>query len=69
MTGTWGHMTACELGREIGKGRIHPVELAEAFLDAIESHPLSPRIYARSTPARARGEAMAAAQSIMAMSM
>ena len=61
MTGTWGHMTACELGREIGKGRIHPVELAEAFLDAIESHPLSPRIYARSTPARARGEAMAAA--------
>ena len=31
MTGTWGHMTACELGREIGKGRIHPVELAEAF--------------------------------------
>ena len=61
MTGTWGHMTAAELGREIGKGRIHPVELAEAFLDAIDSHPLSPRIYARTTPARARGEAMAAA--------
>jgi aspartyl-tRNA(Asn)/glutamyl-tRNA(Gln) amidotransferase subunit A len=61
MTGTWGHMTASELGREIGKGRIHPVELAEAFLDAIESHPLAPRIYARTTPARARGEAMAAA--------
>lgn len=61
MTGTWGHMTASELGREIGKGRIHPVELAEAFLDAIDSHPLAPRIYARTTPARARGEAMAAA--------
>lgn len=61
MTGTWGHMTACELGREIDKGRIHPVELAEAFLDAVESHPLAPRIYARATPARARGEAMAAA--------
>jgi aspartyl-tRNA(Asn)/glutamyl-tRNA(Gln) amidotransferase subunit A len=61
MTGTWGHMTACELGREIGKGRIHPVELAEAFLDAIDTHPLAPRIYARTTPARARGEAMAAA--------
>ncbi len=61
MTGTWANMTACELGREIGKGRIHPVELAEAFLDAIQSHPLSPRIYARTTPARSRGEAMAAA--------
>jgi aspartyl-tRNA(Asn)/glutamyl-tRNA(Gln) amidotransferase subunit A len=54
-------MTACELGREIGKGRIHPVELAEAFLDAIDTHPLAPRIYARTTPPRARGEAMAAA--------
>jgi aspartyl-tRNA(Asn)/glutamyl-tRNA(Gln) amidotransferase subunit A len=61
MTGTWGHMTACELGREIGRGRIHPVELAEAFLDAIENHPHASRIYARATPARARGEAMAAA--------
>jgi aspartyl-tRNA(Asn)/glutamyl-tRNA(Gln) amidotransferase subunit A len=61
MTGTWGHMTASELGREIGKGRIHPVELAEAFLDAIDGHPLAPRIYARTTAARARGEAMAAA--------
>jgi aspartyl-tRNA(Asn)/glutamyl-tRNA(Gln) amidotransferase subunit A len=61
MTGTWGHMTACELGREIGRGRIHPVELTEAFLETIDSHPLAPRIYARTTPARARGEAMAAA--------
>lgn len=61
MTGTWANMTAAELGREIGKGRIHPVELTEAFLDAIETHPLAPRIYARTTPARARGEAMAAA--------
>ena len=61
MTGTWANLTASELGREIGKGRIHPVELTEAFLDAIDNHPLSPRIYARTTPARARGEAMAAA--------
>jgi aspartyl-tRNA(Asn)/glutamyl-tRNA(Gln) amidotransferase subunit A len=61
MTGTWGHMTACELGREIGRGRIHPVELTEAFLETIDSHPLAPRIYARTTLARARGEAMAAA--------
>ena len=61
MTGTWANMTACELGREIDRGRIHPVEMTEAFLDAIDSHPLAPRIYARTTPARARGEAMAAA--------
>ncbi|WP_103257331.1 amidase [Tabrizicola aquatica] len=61
MTGTWANLTAAELGREIEKGRIHPVELTEAFLDAIDSHPLAPRIYARTTPDRARGEAMAAA--------
>jgi aspartyl-tRNA(Asn)/glutamyl-tRNA(Gln) amidotransferase subunit A len=61
MTGTWANMTASELGREIGKGRIHPVELTEAFLYAIETHPLAPRIYARATPSRARAEAMAAA--------
>ncbi len=61
MTGTWANMTAADLGREIEKGRIHPVELAEFFLDRIETHPLAPRIYARATPTRARGEAMAAA--------
>ena len=61
MTGTWANMTASELGREIGKGRIHPVELAEAFLDAIDTHPHAPRIYARTTAPRARAEAMAAA--------
>jgi aspartyl-tRNA(Asn)/glutamyl-tRNA(Gln) amidotransferase subunit A len=61
MTGTWAHMTAAELGREIDAGRIHPVELTEAFLHEIDTHPLAARIYARATPARARGEAMAAA--------
>jgi aspartyl-tRNA(Asn)/glutamyl-tRNA(Gln) amidotransferase subunit A len=61
MTGTWANMTAAALGREIGEGRIHPVELTEAFLDRIDAHPLAPRIYARTTAARARGEAMAAA--------
>ncbi len=61
MTGTWANMTASELGREIGKGRIHPVELAEAFLDAIDTHPHALRIYARTTAPRARAEAMAAA--------
>lgn len=60
MSGTWAHMTAAELGRGIGEGRIHPVELTEFFLDRVETHPLSPRIYVRATSARARGEAMAA---------
>lgn len=58
---TWSNMTAAELGREIGAGRINAVELTEFFLDKIASHPLAPRIYARTTPARARGEAMGAA--------
>lgn len=54
-------MTAADLGREIGQGRINPVELTEAFLDRIEGHALTPRIYARLTDTRARGEAMGAA--------
>ena len=58
---TWGHKTAAELGREIEKGRINPVELTEHFLDAIAAHPLAPRIYARTTETRARAEAMGAA--------
>ena len=66
MGGTWAHMTAAELGREIGAGRIHPVELAEAVLDAIDTHPLAPRIYARTTPDRARAEAMERAREAIA---
>ncbi|MEY3959358.1 MAG: hypothetical protein RIR14_11 [Pseudomonadota bacterium] len=61
MSKTWTNMTAAELGRAIDKGTINPVELCEFFLDKIAGHPLSPRIYARTTPARARGEAMGAA--------
>ncbi len=61
MSGTWFHMTAADLGREIGKGRINPVELVEACLERLESHALTPRIYARPTADRARAEAMAAA--------
>lgn len=61
MSKTWFHLTACDLGREIDAGRINPVELTEAFLAEIERHPLGSRIYARTTPARARAEAMAAA--------
>lgn len=61
MSKTWTNMTASDLGRAIGKGTINPVELTEFFLDKIENHPLAPRIYARTTAARARGEAMGAA--------
>lgn len=61
MSITWSNMTAAALGREIAAGRINPVELTEFFLDRIVSHPLAPRIYARATSTRARGEAMGAA--------
>ena len=57
----WSTMTAATLGREIDKGAINPVELAEFFLDEIARHPLSDRIYARTTAPRARGEALSAA--------
>ena len=53
MSKTWTNMTASDLGRAIGKGTINPVELTEFFLDTIASHPLSPRIYARTTAPRA----------------
>lgn len=61
MSKTWSNMTAAELGRDIGAGKINPVELTEFFLDKIAGHPLAPRIYARTTALRARGEAMGAA--------
>ena len=61
MSKTWANLSASDLGRGIAAGKINPVELTEAFLDAIASHPLSDRIYARATPTRARGEAMGAA--------
>jgi aspartyl-tRNA(Asn)/glutamyl-tRNA(Gln) amidotransferase subunit A len=61
MSKTWTNMTAADLGRAIDKGTINPVELCESFLDKIASHPLASRIYARTTPTRARGEAMGAA--------
>ncbi|NUB46392.1 amidase [Fertoebacter nigrum] len=57
----WLYRTAGDLGRDIGAGRIHPVELTEAFLDAAAAHPDGGRIYARLTEGRARAEAMAAA--------
>lgn len=56
----WQSMSAAALGRGIGEGHIDPVELADAFLEAIAVHPHGPRIYARTCPDRAREEAVAA---------
>jgi aspartyl-tRNA(Asn)/glutamyl-tRNA(Gln) amidotransferase subunit A len=61
MAASWLHMTACELGRGIGAGKINPVDLTECFLDAIGGHPSAGRIYTRTTPRRARSMAVAAA--------
>lgn len=61
MAGNWLWMTAADLGRGIDAGKINPVELTEAFLDAIERHPEAKRIYSRTTPRRARSMSMAAA--------
>ncbi|AWB47157.1 amidase [Gemmobacter aquarius] len=60
MSRTWLNMRAADLGREIGAGRINPIDLTELLLDTIAKHPLADRIFARTTPARARAEAMAA---------
>ncbi|WP_298859382.1 amidase family protein [uncultured Sulfitobacter sp.] len=56
----WLTMTAADLGRGIGAGEIDPVALCDAYLHAIEAHPLRDRIYARVTADRARSEASAA---------
>ncbi len=52
--------SAGDLGRGIAEGKVDPVDLAEAYLDAIAAHPDADRIYARTTPGRARAEAAAA---------
>ncbi|PVA07832.1 amidase [Thalassorhabdomicrobium marinisediminis] len=56
----WLWQTAADLGRGIAAGRIDPVDLCEVYLNAIDSHELTPRIYARVTHDRARAEACAA---------
>lgn len=56
----WLTMTAGDLGRGIASGEIDPVELTQTYLDAIDAHPLSDRIYARVTHDRALAEAKAA---------
>jgi len=55
--GDWLWQSASDLGRAIGDGRIDPVELTDAFLDAAGVHEHGLRIYARLTPERARAEA------------
>lgn len=53
--------TATELGQAIGSGQMDPRDLTRAYLAAIAAHHDSPRIYARTTAARALAEAEAAA--------
>lgn len=55
------YKSAGDLGRAIGAGKLNPVELCEAYLDAIAAHADGTRIYARTTPRRARSMALAAA--------
>lgn len=61
MPENWLKMTACDLGRGIEEGEIDPVELTEAFLDAIQNNAFRETVYARTTPDRARAEAAASA--------
>lgn len=61
MADEWLWKSAADLGRAIGDGQAHPVEVTEAYLSAIDAHPDAARIYARTTPDRARAAAMAAA--------
>ena len=73
MAQDWLWMSAGDLGRAIGDGNIDPVALTGPILDAIRTHPLSDRIYARLTgdgagrgqgrrPARARRQPPRAAR-------
>lgn len=62
MSDDWRKMSAADLGRGIGTGAIDPRDLTEVFLGAIAAHPDTPRIYARTTPERARQGGAAAAE-------
>ncbi len=53
-------MSAADIGRGIEAGQLDPVDLAEEMLNAIDAHEFGPRIYARTSPDRARAEAAAA---------
>ena len=56
----WLTMSAAALGRAIAKGDIDPVDLAQTYLDAIDAHPFTSRIYTVVTHDRALVEAQAA---------
>ena len=56
----WLTMSAAALGRAIAKGDIDPVDLAQTYLDAIDAHPFTSRIYTVVTRDRALVEAQAA---------
>jgi len=58
----WLSKSAGDLGRAIGAQEVDPVNLAHAFFERIEAHPLKDRIYARLTKDRAMAEARAASQ-------
>jgi len=62
MSDEWLWASAGALGRGIAAGEIDARELTEVYLAAIDSHPDTTAIYARTTPARARAEAAAAAE-------
>lgn len=62
MSNNWLSMSMGDLGRGIAAGEIDPEALCDTYLSAIEMHPLRDRIYARTTPERARAEAAAAAE-------
>lgn len=57
----WLTKPAAEQGRAIANGTLNARDLTEAYLDAIERNPDRDRIYARTTPDRARAEAGEAA--------
>nr|HRO16478.1 amidase [Paracoccus sp. (in: a-proteobacteria)] len=56
----WLKSPAAAQGRAILAGLVSPVDLADGYLDAIARQPDAARIYARTTPERARAEAIAA---------
>jgi aspartyl-tRNA(Asn)/glutamyl-tRNA(Gln) amidotransferase subunit A len=60
MTQEWLKMTACDLGRGIENATISPIALTQTYLGAIAAHPMTDRIYARTTIDRAMCEATAA---------
>lgn len=58
----WRMRTAAEQGRAIASGDLDPVDLTEAYLEAIAEHRDAGRIFTVTTPDRARAEARAAAR-------